>query len=111
MPVPAVLICGCLQMPPNTKLRNCDGKIVSINLGGAFCLDGTPRKPPAMPAGEQAAREKERLKERKKQKLPTVDIERNVRPDWDTVILQYRHDSIAHSYMLATRAITDAEWH
>jgi hypothetical protein len=70
-------------MPPKTKLRKCDGKIVSINLGGAFCLDGTPRKPPAMPAEEQAAREKARLKERKKNKLPTVDIDRNMRPDWE----------------------------
>ena len=71
-----------MQMPPNTKLRKCDGKVVSVHLGGAFCLDGTPRRPPAMPADEQAEREKARVKQRNKQKLPTVDIERNVRPDW-----------------------------
>ena len=70
-------------MPPKTKLRKCDGKVVSINLGGAFCLDGTPRKPPTMPAEEQAAREKERVKQRNKNKLPTIAIERNMRPDWE----------------------------
>ena len=72
-----------MQMPANTKLRKCDGKVVSIHLGGAFCLDGTPRKPPAMPAEEQKAREKERLKERAQNKLPTIAIDRNVRPDWE----------------------------
>ena len=70
-------------MPPNTKLRKCDSKVVSVHLGGAFCLDGTPRRPPAMPADEQAEREKARVKQRNKQKLPTVDIERNMRPDWE----------------------------
>ena len=50
-------------MPPKTKLRKCDGKIVYVNLGGAFCLDG-PRELPAMPAEEQATRDLERAAER-----------------------------------------------
>ena len=65
-----------MEMPPNAKLRKCDGKVVSIHLGLRI-LPGSPRRLPAMPAEEQAAREKERLKQRKKQKLPTVDIDRN----------------------------------
>ena len=72
-----------MQMPPNTKLRKCDGKVVSVHLGGAFCLDGTPRKPPAMPSEEQAAREKARLKERSQNDLPKIRIDKNVRPDWE----------------------------
>ena len=70
-------------MPPKTKIRKCDGKIVSINLGGAFCLDGTPRRPPAMPAEEQADREKARLKERSQNDLPKIRIDKNMRPDWE----------------------------
>ena len=72
-----------IRQDPQFKLRKRDGKRVSINLGGAFCLDGTPRKPPAMPAQEQAARERARVKKRNASKLPTIDVERNVRPDWE----------------------------
>ena len=36
-----------------------------------------------MPAEGQAARERARVKKRNASKLPTIDVERNVRPDWE----------------------------